>query len=173
MQVYHEKQLSSLCGVHALNNLLQRPCFGAGDLAEIALLLDREETALLAQDHVLGAASHRVDPWTGDFSIEVLAAALEQHGIALVNADHAKVAEQTATSPERSEGFLCHIKSHWLALRALGGLWWNLDSRLPCPRLCAVARPMHVPASCSSPHVITLLLFLHVAESLKIGSRAS
>ena len=45
------------------------------------------------------------------------------------------MAEQAAFSPEQSEGFLCHLKSHWIALRALGGLWWNLDSRLQSPRL--------------------------------------
>ena len=37
--LYHEKQLSSLCGVHALNNMLQGPYFGAGDLAQLALAL--------------------------------------------------------------------------------------------------------------------------------------
>ena len=64
--------MSSLCGVHALNNLLQGPVFGAGDLGEIALELDRQEAALLGEAPVaLGAASHRIDPRTGDFSIEV------------------------------------------------------------------------------------------------------
>ncbi|KAL1503064.1 hypothetical protein AB1Y20_011130 [Prymnesium parvum] len=135
MQVYHEKQLSSLCGVHALNNLLQGPVFGAGDLADIALELDRQEAALLSEAPSPGAGSHRVDPRTGDFSIEVLAEALARRGVRLVNADHAEVAEVAAFSPEQAEGFLCHIKSHWLSLRSMAGLWWNLDSRLPCPRL--------------------------------------
>ena len=71
MQVYHEKQVSSLCGVHALNNLLQGPIFGAGDLADIALELDRQEAALLSEAPTLGGVSHRMDPRTGDFSIEV------------------------------------------------------------------------------------------------------
>ena len=41
--LYHEQQLASLCGVHALNNLLQGPAFGAGDLASIAHELDAAE----------------------------------------------------------------------------------------------------------------------------------
>ena len=45
--VYHEKQLSALCGVHTLNNLCQGPQFGAGDLAELALSLDAREVELL------------------------------------------------------------------------------------------------------------------------------
>ena len=90
--LYHEKQLSSLCGVHALNNLLQGPYFGAGDLAEIAHELDAQEAALLGGSAPM--MSHRVDPNTGDFSIEVLAAALNKRGTGLVNADHAEVAEQ-------------------------------------------------------------------------------
>ena len=65
----------------------------------------------------------------------MLAAALEKRDVRLVNADHAEVAEQAAFAPEQSAGFLCHLKSHWLSLRSIGGLWLNLDSRLRSPRL--------------------------------------
>ena len=132
-ELYHEKQLSAMCGVHALNNLLQGPYFGAGDLAEVAHHLDAEEHALLGGPS--GLASHRVDLLTGDFNIEVLAAALQRHGVELINADHAAVAERVSTAPQDEEAFLLHMSAHWLTLRKLGGMWWNIDSRLERPRL--------------------------------------
>ena len=48
LSIYHEQQLSALCGVHALNNLLQGPYCGAGDLAAIAHDLDAAERDLRA-----------------------------------------------------------------------------------------------------------------------------
>ena len=91
--IYHEKQLSALCGVHALNNLLQGPYYGAGDLADVARAIDARELALLSEDPPAPAAaaaapgdpfpppaaapatrvtSQHVDETTGEFSIEVL-----------------------------------------------------------------------------------------------------
>jgi hypothetical protein len=47
--LYHEKQDSALCAVHSLNNLLQGQFFSAIELMDIALKLDREEKALMAE----------------------------------------------------------------------------------------------------------------------------
>ena len=55
--VYHEKQVSALCGVHALNNLLQGPYYGAGDLADVARALDARELALLTEEAAAPAAA--------------------------------------------------------------------------------------------------------------------
>ena len=89
MCVYHEKQLSALCGVHALNNLLQGPYFGAGDLAELGARLKEHVAQEMGSDASLepiGRLSGRDGPalgqrreefWdnvTGDFSIELLQA---------------------------------------------------------------------------------------------------
>ena len=135
--LYHEKQELALCGVHALNNLMQGPAFGAGDLASIALKLDDAERALLTDDMAAAqlaaetdpGRSHRIDMKTGDFSFEVLAAALETCGVGLINCDHASVAEAAATKPEAEEAFLVHRSSHWFALRRVASLWWNVDSK--------------------------------------------
>jgi ataxin-3 len=138
--LYHEQQLSALCGVHALNNLLQGPTFGAGDLAAIAHQLDEAERALLdpSERAAAAATSHRIDVNTGDFALEVLAKALDvvqAGGVALINVDHASVAEAVGTQPEAEEGFLVHRSSHWFALRRVASLWWHLDSKLPRPLL--------------------------------------
>ena len=71
--LYHEQQMSSLCGVHSLNNLMQGPTFGAGDLASIAHQLDEAERALLDPSEGTSTVSHRIDITTGDFALEVLA----------------------------------------------------------------------------------------------------
>ena len=48
MAIYHEKQFSSMCGQHCLNNLLQLgPYFGASDLANTAATLDAHERSLM------------------------------------------------------------------------------------------------------------------------------
>jgi len=136
--MYHEKQLASLCGAHALNNLLQGPHFGAGDLAELAHRLDDDERALLSRTGLQDARrveSNRVDQLTGDFNIEVLSEALKAHGFELVSADHAAVAERVLTSAQDEDAFLLHVRAHWFALRKVGGMWWNVDSRLERPRL--------------------------------------
>ena len=137
--LYHEKQLSALCGVHAINNLLQGPLFGAGDLATIAHNLDERERALLEGAELAAAldASHRIDVQSGDFSMEVLAEALAQHSLHLVNVDHASVAEAIASNPEAEEGYLVHRSSHWFGLRRIASMWWNVDSKLPRPVLIA------------------------------------
>ena len=140
--IYHEKQLSALCGVHTLNNLCQGPQFGAGDLAELALSLDAREVELLTSPggHLdRAAASQHIDQHSGDFSVEVLKAALAQLGCRLVNAEHAEVVERLAEAPEAEEGYLMHRSSHWFALRPLAGIWWNLDSRLARPRRLSAA----------------------------------
>ena len=71
--LYHEPQLSSLCGVHALNNLLQGPYFGAGDLAEVGAKIDATEARLLHGSEYADRplSSRHVDAYSGDFSIEV------------------------------------------------------------------------------------------------------
>ena len=140
--IYHEKQLSALCGVHTLNNLCQGPQFGAGDLAELALSLDAREVELLTSpggNIDRAAASQHIDQHSGDFSVEVLKAALAQLGCRLVNAEHAELVERLAEAPEAEEGYLMHRSSHWFALRPLAGIWWNLDSRLARPRRLSAA----------------------------------
>jgi hypothetical protein len=39
--IYHEKQIGSLCAVHAMNNLMQGPAFNEIMLAEVALQVTR------------------------------------------------------------------------------------------------------------------------------------
>ena len=88
-----ERQQAALCGQHCLNNLLQRFEFSAGVLSDIAAGLDARELQVIrdasgpdGKDYRdrLREGSGNVDE-SGNFSIEVLRAALATHDLALVS----------------------------------------------------------------------------------------
>ena len=82
--LYHEKQVSLLCGQHALNSLLQGPYFTAEDLTAIAVEFDERERNLMRESGVESAdflkymaedsGNAAAD---GNYSIQVLTRALE------------------------------------------------------------------------------------------------
>ncbi len=49
-RIYHEKQISSLCGQHTLNNLLGAQVYTADTLASIALEMDERERGIMASE---------------------------------------------------------------------------------------------------------------------------
>ena len=149
--LYHEKQVSLLCGQHALNSLLQGPYFTAGDLTAIAVELDERERNLMRESGVESAdflkymaedsGNAAVD---GNFSIQVLTRALETWNLKCVPV----MSQEAGTAwqaPQRERAFICNLDRHWLTLRrcdvadpnvhagAAGG-WWNFNSTFPAPR---------------------------------------
>lgn len=148
--VYHERQLGALCGVHCLNNLLQGPRFGPGDLAEIGVELDAEERELLTRggdgeaeptaaangsSGGLEGQPYNVDSSAdgGNFSIQVLARALERFGLELLPSKHPSARDLMRDPPSAAKAFLCQYKDHWFAIREVETLWWNLNSTRPRP----------------------------------------
>lgn len=132
--MHREKQESALCGTHCLNNLLQGPYFSEIDMAQIAHTLDDRERTLMAEDGTdsnaylayMAADSSNVDE-SGNFSVEVLATCLRNFNLELINLsspDCSAIRENLLAQT----GFICNLQSHWLALRKLGGRWWNLNS---------------------------------------------
>ena len=75
--VYFEPQDAALCGVHALNSLLQEPVFSEVDLGNIALELDNQEERFMLEGgkitpdtvRFLSEGSGNVDD-SGNFSIQ-------------------------------------------------------------------------------------------------------
>ena len=149
--LYHEKQVSLLCGQHALNSLLQGPYFTAGDLTAIAVELDERERNLMRESGVESAdflkymaedsGNAAVD---GNFSIQVLTRALETWNLKCVPV----MSQEAGTAwqaPQRERAFICNLDRHWLTLRrcetadpnvhasAKSG-WWNFNSTFPAPR---------------------------------------
>ena len=71
-----------------------------------------------------GFSSHNVAN-SGNYSIQVLAKALQQFGnyecvllAVLKNKDLSSVCE----------GFICHKGDHWIAIRKVANVWYNLNS---------------------------------------------
>eukprot|EP01083_Nonionella_stella_P006293 18311_1 len=134
LQIYHEHQSSQLCARHCLNNLLQGPYFTEFDLSKIALDLDKEEQALLAQDGDSGLVewlkqnkqSQNVSD-DGNFSIQVLRRALDNLSLKIYHFGHKDVSG-AQQHPEHEQGFICNLQAHWFAIRRIGGQWYNLNS---------------------------------------------
>lgn len=139
MGVYHEKQIGSLCAVHALNNLLQAPLLDEVRLAEIAHTLDAQERRAL-QGAGLGleteSANVRAD---GFFSVQVIAQALEHIGL-LATPIGAESMRGVAARPEGEVGFIFNRSQHWFAVRRLGAHLFDLNSMQPQPRVLAPAQ---------------------------------
>lgn len=137
--IYHEPQAAALCGVHAINCLLQGPAVDAVTCGEVAQQLDAREAALMAEAGMDSAdflrfvaeESANVDP-SGMFSSQVLATVLESWGLALVPLASPEAAVARA-QPEACTAFLAHMAEHWFAIRCIHGEWWNLNSLFSHP----------------------------------------
>jgi len=135
MYIYHERQLGGLCGVHCLNNLLQGPQFGPGDLAEIGVHLDQQERALVRQGAgdtfgTEATEAYNVDSSAdgGNFSIQVLSVALKRFQLELVSSRHPNMKVAMKDPAAATEAFLCQSRDHWFAIRKVAEEWWNLNS---------------------------------------------
>eukprot|EP00927_Polykrikos_kofoidii_P061324 TRINITY_DN56168_c0_g1_i1.p1 TRINITY_DN56168_c0_g1~~TRINITY_DN56168_c0_g1_i1.p1 ORF type:complete len:474 (-),score=77.47 TRINITY_DN56168_c0_g1_i1:748-2169(-) len=137
LHIYHERQLGKLCGVHCVNNLLQSPRFGPGDLAEIAIRLDKKERRLLGGDDPrdVDRSAGNVDAFAdgGNFSIQVLRVALLRAGVKLLPADHPESKDFLKDPTRGVSAYLVQRVGHWLTWRSVGPCWWDLDSTLERP----------------------------------------
>ena len=153
--LYHEKQVSLLCGVHALNALLQGPYFSAHDLGTIAQEFDEKERQLMASAGVESADFLRYmaedsgnAAANGNFSIQVLTRALEAWDLRCVPALSSS-AGSAWREPQRERAFLCNLDQHWFAVRRCDARsatvhregeahaecnWWNFNSVFPAPQ---------------------------------------
>ncbi|KAG7671896.1 hypothetical protein Ndes2526B_g07181 [Nannochloris sp. 'desiccata'] len=137
--LYHEPQAAALCGVHALNTLLQGPYIDEFQCAEIAQQLDAEESALYAESGMDSAdylkfvaeGSFNLDN-SGMFSIQVLSKALEMWGLTLASLSSPD-AGNARTEPQRYTAFICNLQEHWFTIRKIHGEWWNLNSLFSAP----------------------------------------
>eukprot|EP01012_Entosiphon_sulcatum_P005021 TRINITY_DN1212_c0_g3_i1.p1 TRINITY_DN1212_c0_g3~~TRINITY_DN1212_c0_g3_i1.p1 ORF type:complete len:264 (-),score=47.43 TRINITY_DN1212_c0_g3_i1:254-1021(-) len=129
--IYHEKQIAALCGIHAINNLVQQPAFSTDILVSIAQDLDQQEKMLLGSSSPNGESQNISD--SGDFSVQVLQRALENFGLRLTNLNKPEMEAARAAPTTACRGYLCNHDSHWLAVRRFANAWFNLDSGLMLP----------------------------------------
>ncbi len=141
-QPYHERQSRMRCGVHCVNNILQRHAFTPRDFE---LLEER-----------LGVASR----WSltsllalGNFDANVLMVALQEQGLQVGwwDARECFTAQSTSTVlrscvalivNRRSSSWIPFSGRHWLCIRKVAGVWYNLDSTLRHPVPFASAEAM-------------------------------
>ncbi|VDK32224.1 unnamed protein product [Taenia asiatica] len=142
-KIYHEQvrihfcrqllqQVDRFCAQHCLNSLLQGPYFTVESLAEIAHNLDDRERRAR---NSLQADCLNTDE-SGNFSVQVIAMALQNLGLELVPyMRKSEEAEAARADPTSQRAFICHFDMHWLAIRRLGYQWFDLNSLHSRPRL--------------------------------------
>ncbi|CAI9759130.1 unnamed protein product [Fraxinus pennsylvanica] len=144
--IYHERQKLQFCLLHSLNNLFQeKDAFTRANLNATAekLNFDDPNKATWTPMSVIFKPHH--NSLTGNYDINVLIAALEERGKRVIWHDR-----RNGTSPIDLDGLKDELFGiivnvpvrryaglwkgrHWVALRRIEGVWYNLDSDLSAP----------------------------------------
>eukprot|EP01111_Echinosteliopsis_oligospora_P012259 TRINITY_DN4177_c2_g4_i1.p1 TRINITY_DN4177_c2_g4~~TRINITY_DN4177_c2_g4_i1.p1 ORF type:complete len:301 (-),score=78.58 TRINITY_DN4177_c2_g4_i1:138-1040(-) len=133
-RIYHERQDSSLCGVHCLNSLLQGSYFTAVDLANIAHELDKAEKNLMREmghdtvdflKYMAEDSGNVAD--NGNYSVQVLEKALSMFNLACIPITNPE-AKGAFHDPLGEQAFICNLSGHWFTLRRIDHSWFDLNS---------------------------------------------
>ncbi|CAL5189613.1 unnamed protein product [Lathyrus oleraceus] len=146
--VYHERQRLQFCLLHALNSLFQqkdaftRPNLNA--ISEKLALDDTSSTDSWTPFSILFKPHHNA--LTGNYDINVLIAALEEKGKSVVWHDRRNGGSSIELDGPEDVlmGVVINVPvkrfagiwkgRHWIALRKIDGVWYNLDSDLHAPK---------------------------------------
>ncbi|KAF3439550.1 hypothetical protein FNV43_RR17828 [Rhamnella rubrinervis] len=163
-QIYHERQRLQFCLLHSLNNLFQisefsfsmvitelcceqqKDAFTRASLNEIAEKLVVDETSKETWRPLSVVFKPHHNPITGNYDINVLIAALggkrksvlwhdRRNGASSIDLDgpeDALMGIVLNVSVRRYAGIW--RSRHWVALRRIEGVWYNLDSDLVVPQ---------------------------------------
>lgn len=142
-QLYHERQHLSLCGVHAVNNLMQRgQHYTKSDF----------DAACLKLSDAKWFNPHRSFLRIGNYDVNVVTLLLQQEGFSVQWHDQRKALTAATLQEQQSTlvGILWNVPAsslwgklvggrHWIALlysnNKDGGEWVNLDSGLSRPQI--------------------------------------
>ncbi|XP_069509874.1 josephin-2 [Ambystoma mexicanum] len=133
--IFHERQRLELCAVHALNNVLQYKHFSQEAAEEICKRL-APDTRWNPHRSVFG---------TGNYDVNVIMAALQSLDFAAVWWDKRRSLDKLVLN--EIHGFILNIPSHislgilslpirrkhWIAVREIHSVYYNLDSKLKAP----------------------------------------
>ncbi|TRY77522.1 hypothetical protein DNTS_028240, partial [Danionella cerebrum] len=135
--IYHEKQHRELCALHALNNVFQDgAAFSRDTLQDIYQRLSPSTLVTPHKKNMLG---------NGNYDVNVIMAALQTRGFEAVWWD--KRRDVSSIALQNVTGFILNVPSnlrwgplrlplkrqHWIGVREVGGVYYNLDSKLRCP----------------------------------------
>ncbi|XP_035515643.1 josephin-1 [Morone saxatilis] len=136
--IYHEKQRRELCALHALNNVFQDgTAFSRDTLQEIFQRLSPSTLVTPHKKSMLG---------NGNYDVNVIMAALQTRGFEAVWWD--KRRDVGSIELSNVTGFILNVPSnlrwgplrlplkrqHWIGVREVGGVYYNLDSKLRSPQ---------------------------------------
>ncbi|CAN4085756.1 unnamed protein product [Withania somnifera] len=121
-KIYHERQSLQLCLLHSLNNLFQSK---DGSWTPLSIVFKPHHNEI-----------------TGNYDINVLIAALEQKGRTVVWHD-CRNGASSIDLDDRLMGIVVNVpvrkfsglwrSRHWVTLRCIQGVWYNLDSDFSLP----------------------------------------
>ncbi|KAK5905611.1 hypothetical protein CgunFtcFv8_001556 [Champsocephalus gunnari] len=146
LPIYHEKQRRELCALHALNNVFQDgTAFSRDALQEIYQRLSPSTLVTPHKKSMLG---------NGNYDVNVIMAALQTRGFEAVWWD--KRRDVGSIELSNVTGFILNVPSnlrwgplmlplkrqHWMGVREVGGVYYNLDSKLRSPQ--PIGAPDHV-----------------------------
>lgn len=141
--IYHEKQRRELCALHALNNVFQDgAAFTRETLQEIYQRLSPSTLVTPHKKSMLG---------NGNYDVNVIMAALQTRGFEAVWWD--KRRDVGSIALPNVTGFILNVPSnlrwgplrlplkrqHWIGVREVGGVYYNLDSKLRIPHTIGTA----------------------------------
>ncbi|KAG0590468.1 hypothetical protein KC19_1G101800 [Ceratodon purpureus] len=150
--LYHERQHFQFCLLHCLNNLLQgENCFTRDELDSIADGLPTAITGSSVPNPLSLIFKPHRNTVTGNYDANVLISALNARGREAVWFDRRKGVEdllsEVAGYGDRLLGMIVNFSTkkwlgmwqgrHWVAIRKLQGMWYNLDSDNAAP-ICFV-----------------------------------
>uniref|UniRef100_A0A673AQA3 Josephin-1 n=1 Tax=Sphaeramia orbicularis TaxID=375764 RepID=A0A673AQA3_9TELE len=137
LAIYHEKQRRELCALHALNNVFQDgTAFSRDTLQEIYQRLSPSTLVTPHKKSMLG---------NGNYDVNVIMAALQTRGFEAVWWDKRRY---VCIELSNVTGFILNVPSnlrwgpfqlplkrqHWIGVREVGGIYYNLDSKLRNPQ---------------------------------------
>ncbi|XP_055631796.1 josephin-like protein [Toxorhynchites rutilus septentrionalis] len=134
--VYHEKQIKELCALHTLNNLFQ-------DEASYSKVQLDEICRSLSPNHYINP--HKSILGLGNYDINVIIAALHIKECEAIWFDKRK--DPSCIETSNIVGFILNVPSsykigfvklplqrrHWISVKKINGVFWNLDSKLDAP----------------------------------------
>ncbi|KAL2508309.1 Josephin-like protein [Forsythia ovata] len=144
--IYHERQRLQFCLLHSLNNLFQeKDAFTRANLNAIAEKLDFDDPNKGTWTPLSVIFKSHHNSLTGNYDINVLISALEDRGKRVMWHDRRNGASSIDVEGLKDElfGIIVNVpvrryaglwrSRHWVALRRIEGVWYNLDSDFSAP----------------------------------------
>jgi len=126
---FYEEQVSSFCGLHACNNLLQRKGFTPQRMNEVAQDAEQRIEKIVGTKLELHNAS-------GNYGIQVIQQALGLEGLRVdadINGDILASVDNYKGMIDRQDfaGFLMKSENHWWTFQKIGSTWLELNNADP------------------------------------------